>query len=140
MVFDIIVRPSLEDLRDLGPLVAVLLMRFEHDLLLLWGPCFLLDLGVEMIVPAALQHPYRSLHCLPVRVSTPYLDDIFSLISAQFLVPYFLTNATMARSSYIAQPLQNQTSFFDFITSHPNVIIIRLVYNACRSIDYLCLY
>lgn len=52
MIFDVIVRPSLEDLRDLGPLVAVLLMRFEHDLLLLWGPFILLDIGVEMIVPS----------------------------------------------------------------------------------------
>lgn len=52
MIFDVVVRPALEDLRDLGPLVTVLLMRFEHDLLFLWGPFILFDLGVEMIVPS----------------------------------------------------------------------------------------
>jgi hypothetical protein len=50
-------------------------------------------------VPAESSNPYRSRHCLPVRNSMPYFDDIFSLISAQFRVPCFLTNARMALSS-----------------------------------------
>ena len=53
VVLDVVVRPSLEDLGDFGPLVAVLLMRLEHGLLLFRRPLFLLDLGVEMIVPSS---------------------------------------------------------------------------------------
>lgn len=101
MVLDVVIRPSLEDLGDFRPLVAILLMRLKHDFLLFGSPFILLDFGVEVIVPSSYLHPYRSLHCLPVRVSTPYFDDIFSLISAQFLVPYFFTRATMALSSCI---------------------------------------
>ena len=98
MVLDIVVSPAREVPCDLGPSVAVLLVRLEHRLFLELGPCIFVDVGIEMVMPAAWGRAYRSRHCFPVRVSMPYFEDIFSLISAQFLVPCFLTRERMARS------------------------------------------
>lgn len=44
--------PSMEELGDLGPLVAVALVSFEDHLLFLAGDRILVDLGVQVIVPA----------------------------------------------------------------------------------------
>lgn len=77
MVLDVIIGAPWELLCNLGPFVAVDLMRLEHRLLLLLRPRVLVDLWVEVVVPAELIKGYRSLHCLPVRVSMPYFDTIF---------------------------------------------------------------
>lgn len=99
MILDVIVRPSREEPCDLGPFIAVLLVGFKHGLFFLLGPGLFVDVWIEMVVPAVWGRSYRSRHCLPVRFSMPYFEDIFSLISAQLRVPCFLTSAMMALSS-----------------------------------------
>ena len=51
MVLDGVVRPAGDELGDLGPLVAPLLVRVVDDSVLLVGPGRLLDLRVEVVVP-----------------------------------------------------------------------------------------
>jgi hypothetical protein len=53
MILDRVVRPARQQLRDLGPTVAELLVRLEDDHVLLFGPRVLPDLWVEVVEPPA---------------------------------------------------------------------------------------
>lgn len=99
MVFYVVVGAAWEHFCYFCPFIAVLLVGLEHHFLLFWRPLLFVYGWIEVIVPSAFKDGYLSLHCLPLRESIPYLVDIFSLISAQFLMPYLLTRAKMALSS-----------------------------------------
>ena len=77
MVLDVIIRPACEKGGDEGPLVAMLLVCFEHGLLVFLAPGLLVYHRVEVVVPSSSVGNYLSRHCLPVRMSMPYFDDIF---------------------------------------------------------------
>ena len=52
MVLDGVVRPSGDELGNLSPLVAPLLVRVVDDPVLFFGPSGFLDLRIEVVVPA----------------------------------------------------------------------------------------
>ena len=51
MVLHRVVRAALQVLRNVGPLVAVLLVGLENNALLLDRPVLFVDLWVQMVVP-----------------------------------------------------------------------------------------
>ena len=52
MILDVVVGAAREAFGDFSPLVAVLLVCFEHGLLLAVAPHVLVDFGIELVVPA----------------------------------------------------------------------------------------
>jgi hypothetical protein len=52
MILYRIVRSPLEVLGEVSPLVAHILVEDEENPLLIFGPLFLIDVGVEMIMPS----------------------------------------------------------------------------------------
>lgn len=52
MILDVIVSPFSEESCDLGPFIPMLLVGFKHGLFFLLRPGLLVDVGVEMVMPA----------------------------------------------------------------------------------------
>ena len=52
MVLDVVVRSSRKPLGDLGPLVTEFFVRLAHDVFLILRPVSLVDVRVQVVVPA----------------------------------------------------------------------------------------
>lgn len=69
MVLDIVVSATWEELGDLGPLIAELIVELDDLAVLLISPLVLLDVGVEVVVPPrkeserALTFPCTACRC-----------------------------------------------------------------------------
>lgn len=69
MIFDVIVCSSWQELGDLRPTVAQLLVGFNDQVILLLRPLILLDVRVQVVVPSNKHEKvmkYLSLHCFPI--------------------------------------------------------------------------
>lgn len=70
MVLDVVIGPSWQMLRYLGPFVTVDCMVLQYQSVFLFGPAIFLDFRVKMVVPSNQRlngsTAYLSRHCLPI--------------------------------------------------------------------------
>lgn len=68
MVLDRVVGSSFQQPRDERPTVTELFVGLDDGLILFFGPTFLVDLGIKVVVESTLNlKAYLSRHCFPMR-------------------------------------------------------------------------